>query len=68
MEDVEGVEDFGDENSAGRLLRHVHFAVAEFHSLEVAQCLVADATRVNEGGVKLVVGELAVESNGYEFL
>ena len=68
MEDVEWVEDFGDQNAEGRTHGHVHLAFTEFHSLEVAQSSVANATRVGEGGTKFVVGERAVELNGDEFL
>ena len=68
MEDVERVQNFGNENFQYRLFWHVNLTFSKFHSLELSQILVSESSRVIEGDVNNVVGKLAVEFNRYEFM
>ena len=68
LEDVERVQDLGDEDLEDRLLGHVDFALSELHSLELSQCFVADTTWIRVHVAELVVGILAVKSNGNELV
>ena len=68
LEDVEGVQDLGDENLEDGLLGHVDFALSELHSLELSQRFVADTAWISVHVAELIVGILAVKSNGNELI